>query len=67
MSEPEPGGEFWVHCAECRHVWIVAILPMPVEDFAQLAKRAACPHGHRARVLCGKPHGAPACDDPNRV
>jgi hypothetical protein len=46
--------DFWVHCGECGHAWVAAILPMAVDDFARVANRATCPRGHRAKVYCGK-------------
>lgn len=43
---------FNARCAVCDHVWIVAHLPMPVDDVARLAKKAQCPKGCKGRVLC---------------
>lgn len=53
LASMEGGGNFVVHCGECGHTWTAAILPMSVDDFARLARRAACPRGCRAKVLCG--------------
>lgn len=45
--------KFIVHCADCNHEWVAAYLPMSVEDFVRVGKRAVCPKGCRSKVLCG--------------
>lgn len=47
------GQRFKVHCAECGETWTLAFLPLPVDAFARLASRAACPRGCEAQILCG--------------
>lgn len=44
--------EFKARCEKCDHVWVVAYLPMPVEDVARLGMKAACPKGCKAKVFC---------------
>ena len=48
--------EFWVHCGECKHEWIGAHLPMTVDKFSAVAKRAICPKcaATGRKIICGK-------------
>lgn len=55
MADPERA--FVVHCPDCRHEWAAAYLPMLVSDFVRVAKRAVCPKGCKAKVLCGPANG----------
>lgn len=41
---------FWVKCPSCSHHWIAAYMPLPVDTFAKLMERAACP-------ICGEEDG----------
>ena len=48
--------EFWGHCGDCGHVWIIAYLPMEIERFARIAMHAYCPKCgvEPKRVYCGR-------------
>ncbi|WP_022727262.1 hypothetical protein [Fodinicurvata sediminis] len=50
MTERRP---FTVHCGDCSHQWIVAYLPMLVEDFMKIAGKPHCPMCASGNVLCG--------------
>jgi hypothetical protein len=51
MSERTP---FIVHCAECRHEWAAAYLPMPLKRFGEVAAAAVCPNGCESTVYPGE-------------
>lgn len=38
-------------CGDCHHRWIVAYLPMPLREFAALARAARCPKCASAKVF----------------
>ena len=38
-------------CGECNHIWVVAHLPMPLDQAAKLMMAARCPHGHAGKVF----------------
>jgi hypothetical protein len=46
---------FWGKCRACAHAWIVARLPMPIEEFVETARRngSHCPACGDHRVFCG--------------
>jgi hypothetical protein len=48
MKQPP---EFWVHCSQCEFAWVAAYLPMEIEKFAKLIKKASCP-----KCAAGAPH-----------
>lgn len=60
MSE-EIRTEFRVHCGGCGHEWVAAWLPMGLDTFAKVLKRAACPScgADAKRIFAG-----PAKKDP---
>jgi ribosomal protein S27E len=33
----------YVHCADCGHTWIGVYLPMAMDKFAKVLRKAACP------------------------
>ena len=52
--QPQEPNVVMARCGDdaCRHVWIVAYLPMQIERVAMLMKRAACPKcAHERPVL----------------
>jgi hypothetical protein len=50
-------------CGRCRHSWIVAYLPMPLDRFAQVLRRATCPAcGESRRLAVNEPGASPAAD-----
>lgn len=53
-EEERSNNAVWVHCAECHHPWVVAYLPMPAMQFANLGKRALCPKGCGGQILIGR-------------
>jgi DNA-directed RNA polymerase subunit RPC12/RpoP len=49
--------EFWTHCDECGHEWLVAVIPMNVDDFCRKLNAAVagrCPRCDSKLLLCGK-------------
>ncbi len=42
MTEP-PSDRLFVTCKPCKHTWIAAYLPMPMNKMASLMKSLRCP------------------------
>lgn len=66
MSGQNPAlgnNEFWVRCPACKHAWVAAYMPMPIEAFVAIGERIICPKcGDTKGILCGKGDYLPARD-----
>ncbi len=58
MSDQLPKMDFVVHCGDCRHEWLVAVIPISLQRFCdklEASVKAGCPKCDSRHVLCGKP------------
>lgn len=43
-------GDFWAHCADCKHEWVLVKTPCPIEEFTKACNNCTCPKCHGANI-----------------
>lgn len=55
---PDRSLGFWARCVPCGHSWIAAYFPAPLEELAEIARKAFCPKcGNRKPVVARQSGG----------